>query len=661
MKAAALVLLFAGAAAAGVSPVQQVLSMLGEMQGKAVKLMEEEQSMFEKYEEWVDDEERRIGYELKTTNSKIEKAQAAIATADTCVQERRSEISQLDDDIAENEADKKEAIAARAAEHQKFLSVEADVTESVDALKMAISDIMSGAHDSAAADAEEGKDPEAVLLNMAATSPGLRRAAAALIEMRSRSKQEDPKAQAYEVQAGGVLDTLKKLQEKFEKQLNEVQNEEQNEINSHEMAMLHITDTLKVSKRDREERTLSQAKCAGESSRVNGELKGLQADKEEDEKIVADLKAVFAVKKDAFDQNQIVRQDELKALKKAEEIIASPEVSGFLSKTVSPAQAAKPQTFLQVHQKSQRAAVFQKVAKFLKNRAAVLSSSALAKVAAGVEQNPLMKVIGMIDDMLSKLKEEAQEEATHKAYCDKELKENKLTRNGFQSDVDKLNAEIEEKVALIQSYADQIATFSREQAELTKAMEDATNQRQTEKAKNAEKLGDATKGEAAVKKALVVLREFYAKQSSFVQTSTKQAPEIASYGGMGGATGGVVGMLEVIESDFARIKSETSAAEGQAQREYEEFVADAEQAKHDKHRAEVKMSRERDQFEFDRSLLVKDLRSVEKELSKANEYFQSLKPMCTTVHVSYEERAAKRKEEIDSLKKAYEMLDQKAL
>ena len=45
-------------------------------------------------------------------------------------------------------------------------------------------------------------------------------------------------------------------------------------------------------------------------------------------------------------------------------------------------------------------------------------------------------------------------------------------------------------------------------------------------------------------------------------TSSVQEPEVfdEQYKGMGSENGGVVGMIEVIQSDFARLESETSAA-----------------------------------------------------------------------------------------------------
>merc|ERR1719265_895023 len=49
--------------------------------------------------------------------------------------------------------------------------------------------------------------------------------------------------------------------------------------------------------------------------------------------------------------------------------------------------------------------------------------------------------------------------------------------------------------------------------------------------------------------------------------------EAGEYKGMGG--GGVLGMLEVCQSDFARLLSETSASEDDADREFKDFSSDS--------------------------------------------------------------------------------------
>lgn len=200
----------------------------------------------------------------------------------------------------------------------------------------------------------------------------------------------------------------------------------------------------------------------------------------------------------------------------------------------------------------------------------------------------------------------------------------------------------------------------KEQEELTKAMGEATSERTAEKAENEATIADAQAGSAAVKSALVVLRDFYMSQEgSFVQQH--QVPEMSSYSGMASAKGGVVGMLEVIVSDFVRLEAETKGAEVQAAAEYDTFMRDAKADKEAKHKDEVKTKLEKDQAEFDLSNSEKMLEGVQEELAKANDYFEKLKPECIEVHVSYEERVAARKAEVAALKDAYKILDQKTV
>jgi len=246
-------------------------------------------------------------------------------------------------------------------------------------------------------------------------------------------------------------------------------------------------------------------------------------------------------------------------------------------------------------------------------------------------------------------------EAEHKAWCDEQLHNNKIKRDKKTAQVKKLTAEIEMKTEAIAAMTKKIATLAKQQAELTKAMEEATAQRTEEKATNTETMKDAAAGEEATKAALVVLKEFYSSQA-FLQ----QVPEMAAYKGMQSAKGGVVGMLEVIASDFARLFAETKAAEEAAATEYAGFMKDATASKKAKHDLEFKTSLKLDQTQFEKSQLEKDLDATQEELDKANDYYTYLKPVCLEVHVSYEERVKQRQEEIDALNEAYDILDKKA-
>merc|ERR1719378_1881652 len=123
-----------------------------------------------------------------------------------------------------------------------------------------------------------------------------------------------------------------------------------------------------------------------------------------------------------------------------------------------------------------------------------------------------------------------------------------------------------------------------EVSELDTAIKDATDLRAKERAKNLETIKDAKAAQQAVANALSVLRTFYEKAgeaTSLVQSKKvgqKKQPEIFDdkpYQGMGGSAGGVVGMVEVIQSDFERLQAETEASEAQSQKEQDEFLNDS--------------------------------------------------------------------------------------
>merc|ERR1719487_434326 len=184
----------------------------------------------------------------------------------------------------------------------------------------------------------------------------------------------------------------------------------------------------------------------------------------------------------------------------------------------------------------------------------------------------------MIKDMVVKLMEEAAEEAEHKGWCDNELATNEQTRKEKTEAVEVLHAEIDELEATIAQLSNDITELNQAVADSDKAVAEATELRETEKAKNTVVIADAKAASEAVANALNVLKEFYAKAgqaTAFVQKAGQ--PEIfdESYQGMQSENGGVVGMIEVIQSDFARLESETTGAEAEGAKEYEGFMQDS--------------------------------------------------------------------------------------
>merc|ERR1712151_829248 len=189
------------------------------------------------------------------------------------------------------------------------------------------------------------------------------------------------------------------------------------------------------------------------------------------------------------------------------------------------------------------------------------------------------KVKKMIKDLIVRLMEEANEEAEHKGWCDTELSTNEQTRKEKTEAVENLHAEIDQLEASIAKLTEDITELTKAVAELDAAMAKATKLRQEEKATNTATIKDSQEAQTAVAQALTVLKDFYEKagEATALLQQQPEAPEIFDkpYQGMQSENGGVMGMLEIIESDFARLEADTKASEATAQKEYDTFMTES--------------------------------------------------------------------------------------
>merc|ERR1711957_1059335 len=209
----------------------------------------------------------------------------------------------------------------------------------------------------------------------------------------------------------------------------------------------------------------------------------------------------------------------------------------------------------------------------------------------------------------------------------------------------------------ITTLADDIAAIKGQQA-------DAQGIRDTEKAKNQETISDAKVAQAAVEKAMQVLKDFYAKAeaSALIQSTNGLASEMAQaskapYKGMASGGGNLVDFLDVILSDFARLESETTTAEDTSLASHEKFMNEAlDDVALKETEQEHKEGKRDSTTELNRNL-KKELKLTQEELDAALKYYDELKPDCLDMGLSYADRKAQREEEIQSSKEALKMFE----
>merc|ERR1719379_1716967 len=153
----------------------------------------------------------------------------------------------------------------------------------------------------------------------------------------------------------------------------------------------------------------------------------------------------------------------------------------------------------------------------------------------------------MVEDMIAKLLQEAAEEATQKAFCDKEIGESTASKEDKAGKLDKVNARLEKAGSSIATLTEEITKLSAEVADTDAALSEATALRQKEKSTFVLVEKDLSESEEACAAATAVLREYY-EGASLIQTN-ENSDSRADAGGDGS---GILGVLEVAESDFAK-------------------------------------------------------------------------------------------------------------
>jgi len=406
----------------------------------------------------------------------------------------------------------------------------------------------------------------------------------------------------------------------------------------------------------------------------------------DDEAYLKDLTEQCEARAHDWDQRSQMRAGELDALSKATAILKN-DVEGadenvnyralLIQKNEAPVKKHESPAFIQesaVATKAHRRNALRGLSTQLRTQQAVallratgekIGSLALTSLALKVAGDPFSKVKTLIQNLVERLLQEATEEATKKGFCDTELSKAEQDRDFRWSESKKLSVEIAE----LEVKKDQLDLEMQELAtaltNLDNDFQSATTLRAQEKEDNLAVLKEAKGGLAAVEKALVLLKSFYKEaskakvllQASPVDEDTTGPGFDSAYKGNQAKSSGIIGLLEVIRSDFERTISTTKESEKQAAADFVNFDR---QSKVSTGGKDTKKSLDGEDFETTSSTLAakyKDLKTAFDLLDSALRTIEDLKPMCIDSSMTYAERVEKREDEIEALKQALCLLD----
>lgn len=316
-------------------------------------------------------------------------------------------------------------------------------------------------------------------------------------------------------------------------------------------------------------------------------------------------------------------------------------------------------------------------------------ASVLLKVKLGDHFKSIRK---MIQDMITKLEKQVLAEQEQKDWCDEQMKKTHDARKEAEGKIQDESSTIDEQTARSNQLQHEITELQKEIAADQKAKAEASEIRKEEKKDNDETVRDAREGLAAVKSAIDVLKTFYednagnseeldliqkpelindGEQSELYRADGEGAdgktisdtrPESGNfdtkYDGNQAESKGIIGILEIIQSDYERTVDTISADETAAAAEWKTNDENAAtKIKTDQDTAATK-SDEKAEAEENVTAATDALKSAEEDRKLRMEELAQLKPLCTATASAeqLEERRKRRQQEVKGLREALDIL-----
>merc|ERR1719161_2055101 len=631
----------------------------------------------QEYTAFCDDEVKDKTYAIETAEKGIEEAQATIADSKATVATADDEIATLGTTIAAKEKELATAQKMRAEANANFVSAEKELVTSIDQLGRAVTVLKKG---SAFAQMRGGrmdqKSMQAIqaigtIIESQWVGAGTRKTLKSFLQASAQAKEaeeddlslDQPQAKqvAYESSSGGIIQTVEEMQGKAEDTLSELRKKEMTESQEFQMLEGGLNNEISHAKSKLSANTKLKAESQQAAEEAQGELTATEKTKASDEAYVETMKQECQAKAVEYEETMKSGKAEIGAIEKATQILeegvtAFVEVSSRVHRSTSHAKWTPDDD----DESDDVAAARQQVVNIFKGISQERHSFVFAQLAEMAASDPFVKIKGLINDMIEKLLKEAQEEATHEAFCQEEMGKTKKSRENKEMKLAKFTSRVDEAVSKLAELQQGVKSLAGEISEIDKATAEATALRTKENEEFKKVSKDYKDSATAIAQAIEVLQSFY-NGASFLQLqsqarSRSKAKARAKEFKQDGAAAVIIGVLESAQEDFTNL-----LAESDAQAAFDKMSTENKVAKATK-QAEVKaMESQIKSVSSSLEMSKEDQASTGKELDAVLAYLDKLKPECETKAMSYEEKKAAREAEIEGLKEALDILSGKGI
>mmetsp|Transcript_29417 Transcript_29417/g.64654 ORF Transcript_29417/g.64654 Transcript_29417/m.64654 type:complete len:703 (-) Transcript_29417:39-2147(-) len=684
MKVIASLVSVAAASEAQANPIRRVVSMLQDMQAKIEEEGKRQTKAMNKYRCYCKSNDEELSKSITDGKAYVELLESKIQAATNGKTQAEADLKQSKEDRAEANKAVEDAQAAREKEAKEFAEESGEMKSNIEAMGKAIPAIEKGM----------GGSFLQVVQNLAANSVD--------ISAEDKSQLEEflqgTSGQGYEPASGQIVGILKQMKETMEGDLADLTKQENESIAGFNGLNAAKNREIQASTDAIEE----NMKKSGEYAVGIVTMKGNKEDTEDalasDEGYLTELEKGC---EDTMKDYELVKQsrsEELAAVADTINILNDDDALDLFKKALP-----TPESFLQVDAtfkqlRAQAAAAVRNIASHSRNPGLDLLTMAMTAKTSSFE-----KVMKQVDGMVDALHKEQADDDSKKQYCKDELHTSEQTQKELQRKLKTLAHEISDHDDNLVRLHKQVEELEQGIKDLDKAVEDATQNRKDEHeeylvelqqnqaamqvldfAKNRlNKFYNPKDYKAAPKRELTEEERMYSAYGgdigttpapggiagsgamAFVQIRAREedsdvakpppAPKVGGFKKQN-ASGGVLGMIDMIVQDLKKEMQEHEFEEKQAQEDYEKLMEDSAA----KRAADAKSISAREGTIAERE---QDLQSAKdasmgkmKEFQENQEYMADVHKSCDFLLENFGKRKEARAQEVEGLKKAKAIL-----
>jgi len=637
-------------------PVMKVVKLLQDMKGQLQADLDDDKDVHEKMVCWCETNEKEKTKAIEDGGLEIQRLKAFLGEAAGKIAELKVSRKETKEELASDQKGLGDATGLRMKDNKAFAKDEKDTIVAIKATKDAITVLSK--HNSlvevrqVAAMLQQAKvDQMGVLDNLkrAALKDFVRDAQGAT------SFLAIPGFKSAGGQSGQIFGILKQMLDDFEDHLSEITNSEKMAVRDFGALKSAKEDQISDGKKEVIDLDKRLGGTGEKQAQAVKDLKDAEEQLENDTEFLSNLKTKCSEHNDEFDTRIKDRLTELEAVESTINFLNDEDSFKLFDKTLSFLQVSAEEAQKEQMRRQSAASTIERVA-------AQTNSPILALLAGKVRLDAFTEVKKAISGMVSELEQQQKDEVDHKAWCVKELNENKKDAAAADGKKDTLSIKRDDLKKSIETFSKNMDAAKTLVSETKIQMARASDTREAANNDYQQTITDQRMTQMILDKALSTMKQVYALMQNGQHRGAPNmkiggnAPAKFKKGGKNAGGGKVVAMIEGIITDSKKAEADAIKAEQNAQTTYETFMLDSNKALEKTSEKIMTLSGNRAKAEEDLNMAKKDLAATSKKISNLADENDDLHGSCDFVMNNFQKRQDARQAETDALKEAMSIL-----